>query len=87
MNNNIVIFVKALGRQTVNIDVHDFYKNKSSTAAELGDRLATLDMDRKLRGVPIFGQGGAGPSSNTMSPGPRPNCVPSGILMHLAVWP
>jgi len=50
------IFVKALGRQTENIDVHDFYKNKSSAAAEMGDRLATIDMDRKLRASPFSGK-------------------------------
>ena len=31
--------------------------------------------------------GGAGSSSNTMSFGPRPTSVPSGILVHAAVWP
>ena len=35
---------------------------------------------------PFFG-GGAGSPSNTMSPGPRPTSIPSGILMHPAVWP
>jgi len=28
-----------------------------------------------------------GPPPNTMSPGPRPTSVPSGILLHPAVWP
>ena len=31
--------------------------------------------------------GGAGSPSNTMLPGPRPTPLPSGILIHLAVWP
>ena len=31
--------------------------------------------------------GGDGSPSITMSPGRRPTCVPSGILIHLAVWP
>ena len=31
--------------------------------------------------------GGAGSPSNTMPPGPRPTSVPSGILIHLTVWP
>ena len=41
--------------------------------------------------VPLLG--GAGSSSNTMSPGPRmspvrrPTSVPSGILIHPPVWP
>jgi len=30
---------------------------------------------------------GAGSPSKTMSPGPRPTSVPSGILIHAAVWP
>ena len=25
--------------------------------------------------------------SNTKSPGPRPTSIPSGILVHLAIWP
>jgi len=36
--------------------------------------------------APFLG-GGAGSSSNTMSPGPRPTSVPSGILIHPALWP
>jgi len=31
--------------------------------------------------------GGAGSSSNTMSPEPRPTSVPGSILIHPAVWP
>jgi len=51
-------------------------------------RLAIIDIGRKLgRGsVPLFGRG-AGSSSNTMLSGPRPTSVPSGILIHAAVWP
>ena len=30
---------------------------------------------------------GAGSPSNTVSPGPRPTSVPSGIFIHPAVWP
>jgi len=36
--------------------------------------------------VPVF-LGGTGSSSNTKSPGPRPTFIPSGILVHPAVWP
>jgi len=36
--------------------------------------------------VPVYG-GGAGSPSNTKSPGLRPASIPSGILMHTAVWP
>ena len=32
--------------------------------------------------VPLTVGGGAGSTSNTMSPGPRPTSVPSGTLMH-----
>jgi len=47
--------------------------NRSSAIAEAGDRLATIDMDRKVGGccVPFLG-GGAG----------SPNSVPSGILIY-----
>ena len=59
---------------------------KSSVVAEMGDRLATIDMGRKEGGccAPFRG---AGSPSNTKSPGPRPTFIPSGILIHPAVWP
>jgi len=51
----------------------------------MGDRLATTDMDRKLgRCAPFWGK--LGPRL-TLWPGPRPTFVPSGVLMHPAVWP
>jgi len=56
--------------------------NKSSAVDQIGDRLATIDMGRKLGGV-----GGAGSPSNTMWPEPRPTSVPSFILVHPTVWP
>jgi len=46
---------------------------KSSAVAEMGDRLATIDMGRKLQGcsVPLWGGGScSGSPSNTMWPGP-----------------
>ena len=48
----------------------------SSAVAEMGDRLATIDMSRKLGGecAPL---GGAGSPSNTLWP--RPTSVPSDI--------
>ena len=51
-------------------------------------RLATIDMGQKLGAVrcALF-PGGAGSPSNTKSPGPRPTSIPSGILVHPAVWP
>jgi len=51
----------------------------------MGDHLATIDMGPKLGGgVPLPGV--AGSPSNTMSPEPRSTSVPSGILIHPAVW-
>jgi len=44
--------------------------NKCSVVAEMGDRLAAVDMGQKL-GVVLF-WGGAGSASKAMSPGPRP---------------
>ena len=47
--------------------------------------MARTDMGRKLKAVPLWE--GAGSPSNTMSAGPRPTSVPSGILIHPTVWP
>jgi len=45
-------------------------------------------MGQKLGGgVCALFLGVAGSTSNTMSPGLRPTYIPSGILMHPAVWP
>jgi len=54
--------------------------------AEMGDRLATMDMGRNVAAVPLSVWGELGPHV-TMSPGPRPTSVLSGILIHPAVWP
>jgi len=59
--------------------------NKSSVVAEMGDRLATTDMGRKLGAVPLWG--GAGSPCNTMSPEPTSTSLSSGILTHPAVCP
>jgi len=50
------------------------------------NRLATMDMGRKL-GLCPFSGGGAGSPTNTMSPSLILTSVPSGILMHPAIWP
>jgi len=48
----------------------------------MGDRLATIDMGRKVgAALPLF-EGEAGSPSNTVSPGTRPTYVPSGISIH-----
>ena len=63
--------------------------NKSSVVDQMGDRLATIDMGRKLDGVPpFFGAGAwgrAGSPSNTVWPEPRPTSMPSFILVHPTV--
>jgi len=59
---------------------------KCSAVAEMGDRLATIDMGRKERtAVPL--SGAAGSPSNTMSPGPMTTSIPSGIFIHPTAWP
>ena len=44
-------------------------------------------MDRKQGAVSPFCGGGVGFPSCTMCHRPRPTCIPSGILIHAAVWP
>ena len=55
----------------------------------MGNHLVTIDMGQKVGGrgcgAPFIG--GAASPSNTMSPGPRPTSIPSGILIHPAFWP
>jgi len=41
----------------------------------------------KIGGCAPFSLGGAGSPSNKKSPGSRPTSIPSGILIHPAVWP
>jgi len=61
--------------------------DKCSTVAEMGDRLVTIDMGRKLgRGSVPYGEE-AGSPCNTIWPWLRPSFVPNGILIHPAVWP
>jgi len=53
-------------------------EDKSSAVAEMGDRLATIDMGRKVGGgaaVPLS-VGRAGSPSNTMSSGPSRGLPP-----------
>jgi len=44
-------------------------------------------MGQKLGGGCAFFSGAAGSPSNIKSQGPRPTFIPSGILVHPAVWP
>ena len=66
---------------------HKSHLHKCSAVAEMGDRLATIDMDRKLGAVPLWTRDSWVPIYNTMWPGPRPISLPSGIFVHPAVWP
>jgi len=52
----------------------------------MDDRLATIDMGRKV-GAGVFFPWGRWIPSSTMWPGPRTTSVPNGILIHSAVWP
>jgi len=54
-------------------------KYKCSAVAEMGDRLATIDMC-------LWGRL-AGSPSNIMWPGPRPTCMPSFTLIRPTAWP
>jgi len=53
------------------------------------DRLAIIDMNRKVGGccAPFWGGELAGSPSNTMWPGPKATSTPGGILIHPAVQP
>jgi len=48
--------------------------------------VATIDMGRKEGAAVPLSRGGAGSPFNTMWP-PRSTYVPSGFLIHPAVWP
>ena len=59
---------------------------KSIAITEIGDRLTKIDMCRKVAAAVPLSVRRAGSPSNTMPPGPRLTSVPSGILVHPAVW-
>ena len=61
--------------------------NSRSAVPEMGDRLATIDMGRKVGAAVLLPVGESWSPSNTMSPGSRPTSVPSAILIHPTVWP
>ena len=55
---------------------------------DLCSRLATIDVGLKLeRGRRTFLGERAGSHANTKSPRLRPTSIPSGMLMHPAIWP
>ena len=57
----------------------------SSEVAEMGDRGRAVG--RNVGAAVPLSLGGAESPSSTMSPGPRPFFVASGILIHPTVWP
>ena len=63
------------------------YINKSSAVAQMGDRLATVDMGRKCGRAAVVDWVPNRSPSNTMWPGPRHTSIPSGIFIHPTVWP
>jgi len=66
---------------------HQLIFYKSSAVAEMRDRLATIDVGRKVGRGCCGGWVPTGSPSNTVWPGPRPTSLPSGILIHPTVWP
>ena len=54
----------------------------------MGENLGGLGshLTQSTLGSPLGGEGTVSPS-NTMWPGPRPNCMPSFILIRPTVWP
>ena len=63
-----------------------YLNNKSSAVAEMDGHNRYGPKSAGGADVPLSVEA-AGSPSNTMSPGPRPTSVPSGILMHPAFWP
>jgi len=61
--------------------------NECSAVAQMGDRLAPIDMGHKEGGGCCAPFGGAGSPSNTIWPGPRSTAMPSFIMIHPTVWP
>jgi len=60
--------------------------NKCSAVAEMGDRGHNRHEPKIGGALSLFGEGSWVPS-NTMSRGPRPTSIPSGILIHPAILP
>jgi len=60
--------------------------NKSSGVAEMGDRGHNRRGPKRGALLCLFSSI-AGNPSNTKWPGPRSTSVPSGVLIHPAVWP
>jgi len=61
--------------------------NKSSTVAKMGDRGHNRHAPKRGGGAAVSLLTIAGNPSNTKWPGLRSTSVPSGVLIHPAVWP
>ena len=78
---------KGTGKWTLCQIGPQYILNKSSAVDEMGDRGHNRHGPEIGWGGCAFFLGVAGSPSNTKLPGPRPTSIPSGILMHAAVWP
>jgi len=61
--------------------------NKSSAVAEMGDRGHNRHGPKIGGCAPFVGAGSHVTQCGGLWPGPRPTFVPSGVLIHPAVWP
>jgi len=78
----IIIIIAFISGSMTHIIIHTRYTYKSSAVAEMGDRLATIDM-----GAAIGATDYADADKTTVRPWPRPISVPSSILINPTVWP
>jgi len=62
-------------------------ENKSSAVAEMGDRGHNRYGPKRGGGATVPLSPIAANQSNTKWPGPRSTSVPSGVLIHPAIWP
>jgi len=77
---NKLQYWRSAGKYWILFVIYSGNNNKCSAAAEMGNRLATVNMGRKLGAVPILGRGVESPC-NTMRHGPSLIFVPSGIFI------
>ena len=72
-----------------NFSIGAFYNitNKSSAVAEMGDRGHNRQCMGRKEGSAVPLSPIAGNPSNAKWPGPRSTSIPSGVLIHPAVWP
>jgi len=73
------------GGASVPDDIFNELCNNSSAVAQMSDHGHNRHEPKSGGALPLLG--GDGSPSNTMSTGPRPTSVPSGILIHPDFWP